>query len=159
MKYLSLIPVIALLLLAADPPPKQPIAFSHKHHAGTLNLKCESCHVNPPPGEMMTFPAEAKCMGCHQVIKKESEEIQKLAKFFAEKKRVPWARVYQVPTFVYWSHKSHIDGGETCEACHGDVKGMEVMAQVKEVSMGSCMDCHRQKKVSNDCTFCHDKDN
>ncbi len=159
MKYLSLIPVIALLLLAADPPPKQPIAFSHKHHAGTLNLKCESCHVNPPPGEMMTFPAEAKCMGCHQVIKKESEEIQKLAKFFAEKKRVPWVRVYQVPTFVYWSHKSHIDAEQTCESCHGDVKGMEVMAQVKEVSMGACMDCHRVKKVSNDCTFCHDKDN
>jgi hypothetical protein len=153
-KYLGFPLVVGLLLIAAEPP-KQPIAFSHKQHAGTLNLKCETCHVNPPPGEMMTFPAEAKCMACHTVVKKESEEIQRLAKYVAEKKRVEWVRVYQVPTFVYWSHKSHAEVG--CESCHGDVKGLEVMAQVKEVSMGNCMDCHRQMKVPNDCTFCHDR--
>jgi hypothetical protein len=155
MKYLAVL--LGCVLLWAVEGPKQPLAFSHKQHAGTLNLKCATCHVNPAPGEMMTFPAEAKCMGCHQVIKKDSEEIQKLARFFQEKKRVPWVRVYQVPTFVYWSHKSHSDAGLTCEKCHGDVAGLEVMAKVKDLSMGSCMDCHRQMKVSNDCTFCHDK--
>ncbi|MBZ2183890.1 MAG: cytochrome c family protein [Bryobacter sp.] len=155
MKYLAVL--LGCVLLWAGEGPKQPLAFSHKQHAGTLNLKCATCHVNPAPGEMMTFPAEAKCMGCHQVIKKDSEEIQKLARFFQEKKRVPWVRVYQVPTFVYWSHKSHSDAGLTCEKCHGEVVGLEVMAKVKDLSMGSCMDCHRQMKVSNDCTFCHDK--
>jgi len=150
--------IASLVLWSADPP-KQPIAFSHKHHAGSLNLKCETCHVNPAPGEMMTFPAESKCMGCHQVIKKESAEIQRLAKFFTDKKRVPWVRVYQVPSFVFWSHKTHIDAGNTCTECHGDVAALEVMTKLKELSMGSCMDCHRQKKVSNDCTFCHDKEN
>lgn len=157
MKYFLWI-MASLMLWAADPP-KQPIAFSHKQHAGTLNLKCETCHTNPPPGEMMTFPVEAKCMGCHQVIKKDSEEIQKLAKFFTDKKRVPWVRVYQVPTFVFWSHKTHMDAGNTCQECHGEVAGLEVMSKLKEMNMGTCMDCHRQKKVANDCTFCHDKAN
>jgi len=108
---------------------------------------------------MMTFPAEAKCMGCHQVIKKDSEEIQKLAKFFTDKKRVPWVRVYQVPSFVYWSHKTHMDAEAKCADCHGEVKTLSVMAKTKDLSMGSCMDCHRQKKVPNDCTFCHEKMN
>ncbi len=151
--------IAATLLLWAADPPKQPIAFSHEQHAGKLDLKCETCHVNPAPGEMMTFPAEAKCMGCHQVIKKDSEDIQKLAKFFTDKKRVPWVRVYQVPTFVYWSHKTHMDAEAKCTDCHGEVKTLSVMAKTKDLSMGSCMDCHRQKKVSNDCTFCHEKMN
>lgn len=150
---LALIPIVNW----ATEPPRQPIAFSHKQHAGDLNLKCQTCHISPAPSEMMTFPAEAKCMACHQTIKPDSEEIQKLAKFFIGKKRVPWVRVYQLPTFVYWSHKSHTDAGAGCSDCHGDVKSLSVMAKEKDMSMGSCMDCHRQKKVSNDCTFCHDK--
>lgn len=153
--FLALLP---LLNWAADPP-RQPIAFSHKQHAGDLNLKCQTCHVSPAPSEVMTFPAEAKCMACHQSIKPDSEEILKLAKFFADKKRIPWVRVYQIPTFVFWSHKSHLDAGVACSDCHGDVKALSVMTKEKDLSMGSCMDCHRQKKVSNDCTFCHDKMN
>lgn len=155
MKYLLM---IAICALAADPP-KQPIAFSHKQHAGDFKLPCATCHVNPAPGEAMTFPAESKCMACHQSVKTDSPEIQRLAKFVADAKRVPWVRVYQVPAIIFWSHKPHLDAGATCAECHGDVRSLSVMAKEKETSMGSCMECHRQKKVSNDCSFCHERQN
>jgi hypothetical protein len=149
------------LLLAANetppPPPAQPIPFSHQHHAGTLNLPCKTCHTNPAPGELMTFPVESKCMACHATIKTDSPHIEKLANFAKDKKRVPWVRIYQVPTYVYWSHKSH--AAMSCEDCHGEVKTMPAMFKAKEMNMGACMTCHMQKKVSNDCQFCHDKAN
>lgn len=107
----------------------------------------------------MTFPAEKICMNCHSSIKTDSLEIQKVAKFFAEQRRLPWVRVYQVPTFVFWSHRSHTDAGATCTDCHGAVPEMELMFKAKGIAMGDCMDCHRQKKVPNDCTFCHEKMN
>ncbi len=59
----------------------------------------------------MTFPDESKCMSCHVAVKADSAEIQKLAKFAAEKRPVPWVRVYRLPTFVFWSHKAHQDTG------------------------------------------------
>lgn len=158
MKLFALLPLLALFFATADPP-KQPIAFSHKQHAGEMKLPCKTCHVNPAPGELMTFPAEAKCMGCHQSIKTDSPEIMRLAEFAAAKKRVPWVRVYQIPTYVYWSHKSHLDAGATCEQCHGKVAEHTVMFKEKDVSMGTCMECHRATKTSNDCMFCHDKAN
>lgn len=149
---------LSWLALAADPP-KQPIAFSHKQHAGDFKLPCLGCHANPPPGEAMTFPAEAKCMACHLSVKTDSAEIVRLAKFAADKKRIPWVRVYQVPSYVFWSHKSHINAGAKCSDCHGNVAALALMSKEKETSMGSCMECHRQNKVSNDCSFCHDKAN
>ncbi len=147
------------LLFATPEPPVQPIAFSHEVHAGKAKLDCKTCHTNPAPGEMMTFPAEAKCMACHRAIKTDSPEIQRLAKFFEDKKRIPWVRVYQVPTYVFWSHKTHLDAGATCQECHGDVATMPAMFKAVETNMGSCMTCHAKKRVSNDCQFCHDKAN
>lgn len=156
--FVLLAAALAVGSFGADPP-KQPIAFSHQHHVGTMKLDCKTCHVNPSPGEMMTFPAEAKCMACHKTVKTDSPEIQRLAKFVEEKKRVPWTRVYQVPTFVFWSHKSHLAAGATCQECHGEVANMAVMEKVKGVSMGDCMSCHSKYKAPNDCSFCHDKVN
>ncbi len=153
--------IVALFSFAAEPaePVKQPIAFSHQHHVGTLKLECKTCHVNPSPGEMMTFPAEAKCMACHKTIKTDSPEIQRLAKFVEEKKRVPWVRVYQVPSFVFWSHKSHLDAGASCAECHGEVGTMPQIVKAKGTTMGDCMSCHSKYKAPNDCSFCHEKVN
>lgn len=158
MKLFALLPLLFFWMAAPDPP-KQPIAFSHKQHAGDLKLSCKTCHANPAPGEMMTFPVEAKCMTCHMAIKTDSPEIQTLAKFNADKKRVPWKRIYQLPTYVFWSHKSHLDAGATCEQCHGAVTERAVMFKEKDISMGTCMECHRATKTPNDCQFCHDKAN
>ncbi|GAB4416922.1 MAG: cytochrome c3 family protein [Bryobacter sp.] len=155
---LLLLPLLVFAAGQAPPPPTQPIAFSHAQHAGKMAIKCQSCHTNPKPGEMMTFPAEQTCMGCHQAIKKDSEQIQLLAKFAADKKRVPWVRVYQVPGYVFWSHRSHLEAKLSCSECHGEVSTMEVMFKAKETNMGSCMSCHARMQVSNDCSFCHERD-
>ncbi|HWE48858.1 MAG TPA: cytochrome c3 family protein [Bryobacteraceae bacterium] len=145
----------ALALLMEDPP-QQPVAYSHRTHI-TAGLKCQDCHPNPDPGGQMTFPATAKCMVCHSTIAKDKPDIQKLAAFAASKEPVPWARIYTVPAEVYWNHRSHLQAGMTCQMCHGDIAKMDVTAKATETAfMVGCIECHRQKKVSTGCEFCHE---
>ena len=140
------------------PAPAQPIAYSHKLHAGDLKLACAQCHTMPGDGELATLPPTATCMTCHETIKKDSPEIVKLATAHAAGKPVAWAPVYLIPDFVYFSHKKHLSTeGVSCESCHGPVKEREVMRREKDLSMGSCMECHRANKASVDCTQCHDQ--
>jgi hypothetical protein len=134
-----------LLLAAADVcAQQQPVPYSHKLHAGDLKLKCALCHPNPDPGESMTFPKPAVCGGCHA------------GQYDREFK---WVRVYEVPGFVYFSHRTHIKAGNTCQECHGPVAARIQLTRETDRTMGGCMNCHREKKVSNDCTFCHDQRN
>ena len=143
----------------APPPLEQPIPYSHKHHAGTLKLQCAFCHENKEPGELMGIPAAAKCMGCHKSVKTDSPHIQKLAGFNEQKRPVPWVRIYQIPSYVFFSHKAHLAAGATCAECHGAVAEREVLRKEVPVNMGTCMECHQKKKASNDCTFCHEQRN
>ena len=135
--------------------PGQPIAFSHKHHAGTLQLPCTLCHTNPDPGEMMTFPATATCMTCHTGIKADSPQIQALAAHDAAKTAVPWVRVYQIASYVNFSHRMHLKAEATCADCHGQVPARERMFREGDITMGACMNCHQQKGASIDCNVCH----
>lgn len=150
---------LAILRATETPAPQQPIAFSHKQHAGTLALACRTCHANPSPGDAMTFPAETICMNCHASIKTESPDIQKLASWVKAQKAVPWVRVYKVPTYVFWSHKSHLEAGASCEKCHGPVATREVMRREVDHSMAACIACHREEKASVDCSYCHEQRN
>lgn len=134
----------------------QPIPYSHKQHLA-LGLKCNFCHENPDPGEVMGIPAAAKCMTCHQSVKKESAAIQKLAAYASSGRDIPWVRVYEIPSYVSFSHKTHLESGATCETCHGPVRQRERIARETDISMGGCMDCHRAKRASIDCTFCHEQ--
>lgn len=142
---------------AAQPAPVvQPLPYSHKTHLA-LGLKCQDCHPNPDPGADMTSPAVAKCMACHASIAKGRPAIQKLAEFSESKQPIPWVRVYTLPDWVTWSHRTHLKTGLRCDACHGDVAQMEIMEKVTNVTtMAGCVDCHRQKKASTDCGSCHD---
>lgn len=151
----------AWLAVAQGPPepPVQPIPYSHKVHAGTLKLQCTFCHENKEPGETMGIPAAAKCMGCHKSIKSDSPHIQKLAEFNEKSRPVPWVRIYQIPSFVFFSHKEHLKAGAVCADCHGPVAEREVLRKEVPTNMGACMDCHQKKKAPNDCTFCHEQRN
>ena len=144
------------------PGPVQPIAFSHKLHAGTQSLKCATCHKNPDPGESMGLATAALCMQCHEEVKTDSPEIQKLAAYAKDKRELKWRRVYEIPSYVFFSHRAHLSSGAagaTCATCHGEVKELEQMHKVKEINMASCMNCHQANKASTDCTYCHDKMN
>lgn len=139
--------------------PQQPIAFSHLAHAGTLKLPCKMCHLNPNPGDEMTIAPAATCMQCHSAIKTGSPEIQKLAAFAKSGKPIPWARVYELPSFVIFSHRTHIAQGVQCQTCHGPVATRAELFRETNFTMGFCVDCHTAKKATVDCGACHDLPN
>src|SRR5689334_23586512 len=115
--FSALLAVTALIWVAAaqeDTAPMQPIPFSHKVHAGTLKLQCKMCHPNPNPGETMTIAGVSTCMQCHTTVRADSPAIQKLAGYAKQDRAVPWARVYQIPSYVSYSHRAHLESGNTC---------------------------------------------
>jgi hypothetical protein len=138
------------------PPPEQPIPYSHRLHLAQ-GLECKTCHPMPDTGEFAGLPATSVCMGCHESVKKDSPHIQKLAAFHADKKTIPWRRIYRIPDYVFFSHKEHVAKGATCEACHGPVREREVMRKEKDISMAACMDCHRARQASIACNYCHEQ--
>ena len=157
MKLLLILLVLAGGLGAADPPaPQQPVPFSHKQHAGTLKLQCKMCHPNPNPGETMTIAGVSTCMQCHTTVRADSPAIQKLAGYAKQDRAVPWARVYQIPSYVSYSHRAHLESGNTCGDCHGKVAERDQLFKEGNISMGGCMQCHQAKKVSIDCSYCHE---
>lgn len=142
-----------------SPGPEQPIPFSHKLHAGEQRLKCATCHKNADPGERMGLATAGMCMQCHSDIKADSPAIQRLASYAAEKKPIRWVRVYEIPSYVFFSHRVHTEAGASCAECHGEVREIEKMYRVKPVTMASCMNCHQAKGASTDCNYCHEKMN
>ncbi|MFN9575463.1 MAG: cytochrome c3 family protein [Gemmatimonadota bacterium] len=122
--------------------PEQPIAFPHPVHVQKAKMNCQYCHFaankSPDPG----MPAVGTCMGCHTVVKAQSPEIQKLAKYWAEKKPVPWVRIHKVPDYVQFPHMRHVKSGVTCQSCHGQVQKMQRVFQYSSLNMGWCVSCH-----------------
>jgi len=148
---------MALAQKQPPPPPVQPIPFSHKQHAGVLKLKCNMCHANKDPGETMGIAAASVCMQCHSSVKTDSPSIQKLSAAAKEDRPIKWARVYEIPTYVSFSHRTHLTVGASCTDCHGQVSERAQLFREADISMGGCMNCHRAKNASTDCTFCHEE--
>jgi hypothetical protein len=132
----------------------QPIPFSHRVHAAAA-VECRDCHTTARTKDQAGLPQAARCLLCHQTIAADKPEIRKLAERAAAGESVRWVRVYQVPDFVFFSHKNHLAGGEKCETCHGPVAERDVLAKEVSTSMTACMNCHTARDVSNDCHFCH----
>ncbi|MGO8785980.1 MAG: cytochrome c3 family protein [Terriglobia bacterium] len=147
------------ILCAEDkaPPPKpQPLPFSHKLHTQLLQ-ECQDCHQISSDGWTMNYPPEEKCMTCHATIRTDSPAIKKLAEYAAQKKPVPWVQIYQVPDFVFFSHRTHIKKAKLdCEICHGPVREREVVTKEKPTSMAACINCHKEKGAPTGCRTCHD---
>lgn len=135
--------------------PEQPIPFSHKTHAGTAKLPCELCHKLSRSGDSFVIPQAPVCMQCHQVVAKDKPDIQQLAAFAKEGRIIPWVRVYEVPSFVTFSHKTHLDHGNTCQDCHGPVAERDRLSRETDISMTGCLACHRAKQAATDCNTCH----
>jgi hypothetical protein len=137
-------------------PPDQPLPYSHKTHAGTLGLPCMSCHTNPEPGNMMTFPTAAKCMSCHRAVATNKPAIRKLAELSKSAQPIPWVRVYKVLPGVNWTHRKHLEAGLKCQMCHGQVQELDRMAENTSVTtMGVCLKCHQDHGAPVVCSTCH----
>ena len=141
--------------------PQQPIAFSHKLHAGTLGLDCLYCHNGADKSPIANIPPVGTCMGCHKLAVTDRPEIQKLTGFWTRGEPVPWVEVYRLPDHVKFNHKRHVKAGVQCGTCHGKVEQMDVVHQVPTLKMGWCVTCHRQEQnnpqfpATLDCVACH----
>lgn len=135
--------------------PVQPIPYSHRTHVAQ-GLECATCHVNPAPGKLMTFPPTALCMECHKTLATDRPAIRTLADFAASGKPIPWVRVYKLADYVFWNHKTHLRPDITCADCHGPVPERDVLTQETNiVTMAGCMACHDKRQVLTDCSDCH----
>lgn len=155
----AVIVIVALLLLIAQTSAAddQPIAFNHSIHAAN-GVQCQFCHAGVQKGPVAGIPSVEKCMGCHQYIGTDNKEIEKLRGYWERQEPIPWKRVNEQPSFVYFNHSSHIAAAVSCGACHGAVERMTVAEPVANLNMGFCLDCHREQENSDallDCAVCH----
>ena len=135
--------------------PEQPVPFSHKQHAGTQKMPCQYCHTLSRSGETLMIPRASFCMQCHQTIATDDPGVQKLAEYAKTDRTIPWVRIYELPSFVSFSHKVHLEHGATCEECHGPVAQRIRLYKESDISMATCVNCHREKQASIDCSTCH----
>ncbi|MBE34334.1 MAG: cytochrome C [Opitutaceae bacterium] len=123
--------------------PVQPVPFSHAIHAGQLGLDCRYCHVGVDKGPVSTVPAAQTCMNCHNQIKVDSPLLAVVRESYETGKPVPWVKIHQVPDYAYFNHAAHVTRGVSCVECHGRVDEMDTVVHTKSLSMGFCLDCHR----------------
>jgi hypothetical protein len=178
--------------------PEQPIAFSHRLHAGELKIACLYCHFGAEHSRHAGIPATSLCMNCHRHVSSSADaklqeylralrtneapnrivspELQKLydslgldRQLQADPARVPypipWVKVHNLPAYACFDHRAHVNSGVRCQHCHGPVETMDRISQAEDLSMGWCVDCHRNPqraglasnlvRPSTDCAVCH----
>lgn len=142
--------------------PEQPIKFSHALHAGQNQIDCQYCHTGADKSKHANMPSVSVCMNCHKYVqegpKYGSQEIAKIyaasgwdkekADYTAPAKPIKWIKIHNLPDHVYFNHSQHVNVGKiACQTCHGQVQEMEVVAQYAPLSMGWCVNCHRQTEI------------
>lgn len=142
--------------------PEQPIKFSHALHAGQNKIDCQYCHTGADKSRHAVIPSVAVCMNCHKYVqqgpKHGTKEIAKIyeysgwdpesSTFKNAPKPIQWVKIHNLPDHVYFNHSQHVKvGGIECQTCHGNVQEMEVVKQFAPLSMGWCINCHRQTDV------------
>ncbi|MGE3173311.1 MAG: cytochrome c3 family protein [Planctomycetota bacterium] len=131
--------------------PEQPIQYSHKLHAGLLGMDCRYCHRDVETDAVASVPDTDTCMGCHKQVKRDSDKLVMLHENYGDgtgdNHPIPWVKVHMLPDYAYFNHAVHVNAGVGCASCHGRVDQMEVVRQMEPLSMGWCLDCHRQPET------------
>ncbi len=141
-----------------DYAPKQPIAFSHKIHAGQYEIDCNYCHTGVQKSKNANIPSPNICMNCHSSIKTDSKEIQKIYAAVETNTPIEWVRVHNLPDLAYFNHSQHVNVGEVeCQTCHGPIEEMDVVRQHTLLTMGWCIDCHRKTDLNTKGNEYYDK--
>ncbi|MBN8664822.1 MAG: c-type cytochrome [Chitinophagales bacterium] len=159
-----------------DYTPTQPIFYSHKVHAGANQVNCLYCHGGAEQGKHANIPSVNVCMNCHKAINEYvkgpklydeegnevdgTAEIQKLYKYAgfdpanaaawdpSKAKPIEWVKIHNLPDHVYFNHSQHVKAGKVaCQTCHGEIQKMDEVKQFSDLSMGWCINCHRETKV------------
>lgn len=178
--------------------PVQPIAYSHRLHAGELGVACLHCHTAAEQGKHAGIPPASVCMNCHRFVSAPWVDVKAENDRADKEKRAPrlvvspeirtlyramglsddarrdsslspspivWNKVHALPDFVYFNHSAHVSAGVECQTCHGAVETMERVRQISDLSMGWCVNCHRDVTANGlngktvhaatDCSACH----
>ncbi len=123
--------------------PVQPVPYSHAVHVGKLGLDCRYCHTTVENAGMAAVPAVEVCMNCHKAILPDSPKLAEVRKSYVEGTPVPWVKVHDLADYVYFDHSAHVSAGIGCIECHGPIQQMETVRTVRSLSMGWCLECHR----------------
>ncbi|MFZ9914884.1 MAG: cytochrome c3 family protein, partial [Phycisphaerales bacterium] len=123
--------------------PEQPVPFSHALHAGQLGMDCRYCHTSVEKGAHASVPATQTCMNCHTQVRPQSPKLAKVRESYDTGLPVEWTRIHKLPDFAYFDHSAHVNRGIGCVTCHGRIDTMEVVYQKSPLSMGWCLECHR----------------
>jgi len=123
--------------------PTQPVAFSHAWHAGTLEIDCRYCHTFVDRSEHSNVPGTNVCMSCHSMVLSNDDRLAMVRESYESGEPIPWVRIHKTPDYVYFNHSVHVNRGISCVECHGQINEMEVVHHDKPLSMGFCLECHR----------------
>ena len=126
--------------------PVQPIAYSHALHVGQLAIDCRYCHTGVETAAHSSVPPTQTCQNCHARVRAESPKLEAVRLSERSGYPVPWIRVHDLPDYVYFDHSAHVRRGIGCLSCHRRVDRMEVVYQAEPLSMGWCLDCHRNPR-------------
>jgi hypothetical protein len=124
--------------------PDQPVPYSHALHVGKLGLDCRYCHNTVESTPFASLPPTQTCINCHANIKTESPALKPIRESWATGKPVEWTKIHDLPDYAYFNHSAHVNRGVGCVSCHGRIDQMDVVMQAQPLSMGWCLDCHRQ---------------
>ena len=128
---------------AVGKPAPQPIPFSHAVHAGGLGLDCRFCHAGVERTADAGMPSAETCLGCHERVWNVTAQFAPLRAAIARGAAVEWSSVSRLSDHARLSHVAHTQAGLACSTCHGAVEEMPRTVRAESLSMGFCLDCHR----------------
>jgi hypothetical protein len=128
--------------------PVQPVAFSHQLHAGDLGMDCRYCHNTVERAGFAAVPPQQTCMNCHVNVRPDSPRLALVRDTYASGEAIEWVKVHMLPDYSYFDHSAHLAAGVGCSSCHGRIDQMPVVYQHEPLSMGWCLECHRNPEPS-----------
>jgi len=128
--------------------PTQPVAYNHYLHAEQLGIDCRYCHTYVDQSGHANVPDAGTCMNCHSQVKKDSPALAPVRNSYETGEPIEWVRIHKVPDYVYFNHAVHVNRGISCVECHGQINEMEVVWHDQPLSMGWCLECHRNPEDS-----------
>ena len=127
--------------------PEQPVPYSHRLHVDQLGMDCRYCHSFVEVADAANIPTTQTCMNCHGIVKPQSIALMPVHESWSSGASIPWVKVHDLPDYAQFSHAVHLNSGVGCESCHGRIDQMDVVRQVEPLSMGWCLECHREPEL------------
>ena len=124
-------------------PVAQPVAFQHSLHSGELGIDCRYCHTSVEVAAYANIPPTEVCMTCHSQIRVGAPQLAVVHNSWETDTPIPWNQVHDLAEFVYFNHSAHINNGVGCSHCHGRVDQMSAIWKAAPMTMGWCLECHR----------------